>query len=160
MRCVFTLVTNLGLAELALTTHAFFACVNGVSQLGFNLWNSLFRCHCFLYLFYIFLFLTYCFWHLRGSLMLTLSSFIIRNVFFAILIQSVFVVLDQWFSSRGTWYPCLRLLNHRKGVPREKSKIKDKLLPKLSHKLVSQYSPACSTPNWPKLPKASLKKNI
>ena len=36
MRCVFTLVTNLGLAELALTRHAFSARVNGVSQLGFN----------------------------------------------------------------------------------------------------------------------------
>ena len=34
MCCVFTLVTNLGLAQLALKTHAFSACVNGVSQLS------------------------------------------------------------------------------------------------------------------------------
>ena len=34
MRCVFTLVTNLGLAQLALKTHAFSACVNSVSQLS------------------------------------------------------------------------------------------------------------------------------
>ena len=37
MRCAFTLVTNLGynlgLAQLALTTHEFSACVNGVLQL-------------------------------------------------------------------------------------------------------------------------------
>ena len=36
MHCVFTLVTNLGLAELAQTMHAFSACVNSVSQLGFK----------------------------------------------------------------------------------------------------------------------------
>ena len=33
MCCIFTLVTNLGLAELALTMHAFSACVNGQWQL-------------------------------------------------------------------------------------------------------------------------------
>ena len=37
MRCVFTLVINLGLAQLALKTHAFSACVNGVSQLSLRL---------------------------------------------------------------------------------------------------------------------------
>ena len=37
MHWVFTLVTDLGLAVLALTTHAFSACVNKVSQLGFSL---------------------------------------------------------------------------------------------------------------------------
>ena len=37
MRCVFILVTNLGLAQLALKMHAFSACVNGVLQLSFKL---------------------------------------------------------------------------------------------------------------------------
>ncbi len=38
LRCVFTLIIeiNLGLAQLALKTHAFSACVNCMSQLSFN----------------------------------------------------------------------------------------------------------------------------
>ena len=33
------LKNNLGLAQLALKTHAFSACINGVLQLGFYRWN-------------------------------------------------------------------------------------------------------------------------
>ena len=37
MHCVFTLITNLGLSELALTMHEFSTCVNGMLQLGFSI---------------------------------------------------------------------------------------------------------------------------